>query len=312
MLTDKNQFEPIMSGGRTAKKQVTFQVKTIQRSKGQSSVGSAAYRAGENLHDERIGRSFDYTRKDDILHSEIIAPDNSPEWVQDRQKLWNNVETKENRKDAQLARDITAALPRELSFDKNLELVRGFVQDNFVSKGMISDFNIHEAEASDGGKNPHVHIMLTMRNLTSEGFGEKNRDWNKKALLKEWRESWTQAINDALEDSGEPIRYDHRTLEEQGIDRKPTFHLGAAASAMKEKGIHTDKGQRLMVIEGVNKGMRIALRAQREEAKNPNLAYEKYMLWKEFSERERSSISPEMGEIQIDSVERLDGKELER
>ncbi len=311
MSKGENPFESIHAIGKSARKQITFQVKTIQRSKGQSAISSAAYRAGENLHDERIGKNFDYSRKDDILHSEIMAPDNSPEWATDRQKLWNQVEAKEKRKDAQLARDITVALPRELSFDQNLEMVQGFIKKHFVNKGMIADFNIHESEASDGGKNPHVHIMLTMRNLTSEGFQDKNRDWNKKSTLQGWRENWAQTINDALEDADTPVRFDHRTLEAQGIDRTPTFHLGAAASAMKEKNIHTDKGQRLQVLKAFNHHREIARAAAREKKENPTRArYERYTRWLEFTEI--SEKTPEMGQIKIDSVERLDGKELER
>jgi len=285
----KSHYDDFIFGGKLGRKQITFSAKTVKRSMGQSALSKAAYRSGEKLFDARIGRTFDYTHKDDILHSEIIAPDNAPDFVYDREKLWNAVEAVEKRKDAQLARDIIAALPRELSFEQNLELTRKFVQENFVRHGMIVDFSIHESEASDGGKNPHVHIMLTMRDLTSDsspssGFGKKNRDWNKKAMLQAWREQWTQILNDALEDADAPVRFDHRTLEAQGIDRMPTFHLGAAASSMEEKGIHTDKGQRLLLIQGKNSAMIAARDNTPEQSSNARL--ERFMRWKEFSHHE--------------------------
>jgi len=185
---------------------VIFIASPLKRSDGQSALAKAAYNSGEKLYDERIGKVFDYRHKDDILHSEIITPLNSPEWAINRQILWNVVEKEERQANGQPARNFTAALPRELPFQTNLELVRGFIQDNFVDRGMVADFSIHESEASDGGKNPHVHIMLTMKEITPDGFKKtKNRDWNKKALLKEWRENWTQSINDAKGDFTPPL-----------------------------------------------------------------------------------------------------------
>jgi len=233
--------------------------KTFSRASGQSAVASASYRSGQKLHDYRIGQTFDYQNKQGIIHTQIIAPDNSPSWVADRETLWNQVEKAEKRKDSQLAREIEVALPRELTQQQNLELVRGFVKDNFVSQGMVADIAIHESNADDGKKNPHAHIMLTLREMTPEGLSKKkNRDWNKKETLEDWRKNWANMTNDFLSDAGSTETIDHRTLEQQGIDRKPTFHLGHEVTSMERKGFLTVLGDRLRKLIHINKAVEIA------------------------------------------------------
>ena len=111
--------------------------------------------------------------------------------------MWNAVEAIEKRKDAQLAREVQLALPHELPPRDRLELVRGFVQEEFVSKGMIADIALHAPGKEGDTRNHHAHIMLTMREVTEEGFGKKNRDWNNKGLLEHWRERWAEHQNKA-------------------------------------------------------------------------------------------------------------------
>ncbi|MCL2291810.1 MAG: MobA/MobL family protein [Candidatus Bathyarchaeota archaeon] len=230
-------------------------VKIIGRSSGRSATGAAAYRAGEKLHSvahasyqagEKLQGTVnkndkithDYTRKKGIVHSEIILPKNAPSKYTDRQTLWNAVELSETRKNSQLAREIIIALPIEFNLQEHLEVIRKYAKDNFVDKGMIADFAIHDTE----NDNPHAHIMLTTRNVTQEGFSEKNREWNKKENLLEWRKAWAHVVNEVFERKGLAQRIDHRTLKAQGIDRKPMIHLGYKASALEKKGIHTDRG----------------------------------------------------------------------
>jgi ATP-dependent exoDNAse (exonuclease V) alpha subunit len=197
------------------------------RSGGHSATHAAAYRSGERLTDERTGRTFDYGRKQGIVHTEILAPENAPAWVYDRTQLWNTVERTEKRKDAQLAREIEISLPRELSHEQQVELVRSFVKEQFVKRGMIADVAMHCPKATDGKDQPHAHIMLTLRPLKPDnsGFGNKERDWNKPELLGHWREQWAVFVNQALADSSNTARIDHRTLEAQGIPRAPLPYL---------------------------------------------------------------------------------------
>jgi len=218
-----------------------FDAKIISRKEGQSGVASASYRSGEKLHDERVNKTFDYSRKDDVLHSEILAPEGAPDWVHNRSELWNEVEAGEKRKDAQIARHIVAGLARELIPQQQIEQVREYAK-NFTSAGMIVDYSIHESTAGDGGKNPHVHIALTMRDVSQDGFGNKNREWNKKDLVEQWRDSWEKVTNKHLENAGRDERVSLKSLKEQGIDKKPEIHMGVAAFNMEQKGAETQKG----------------------------------------------------------------------
>lgn len=188
-----------------------FSAQIIGRTSGRSSVAAAAYRAGQNLHDDRTGLDHDFTRKEGILHSEIMAPANAPDWMLEREQLWNAVEAVETRKNSQMAREIQLSLPHELSFEDNRELVRDFVREQFVAKGMVADVNIHAPSSYGDQRNIHAHVQLTTRSLTGEGFGKKNRDWNDRAQLEAWREAWAVHQNRALSRSGEDGRVDHRS-----------------------------------------------------------------------------------------------------
>ncbi|WP_296489673.1 MobA/MobL family protein [Phenylobacterium sp.] len=147
-----------------------------------SAVAAAAYRSGQRLYDDSQGRWFDFD-KPDVVYTEIMLPEtDAPAWMGDRQTLWNVVERAEKRQDAQLAREVEITIPRELTPDQRIDLVRGFVGDIFVSKGMVADIAIHVPDAADGKEQPHAHVLLTLRELdptTPTGFSAtKNRDWN--------------------------------------------------------------------------------------------------------------------------------------
>src|SRR5580693_3623712 len=145
-------------------------VKVIGRKAGSSAVASAACRSGSRLRDERLERSHDFSGKRGVVHSEVMLPENAQEaWV-DRERLWNDVEAFEVRKDAQLAREIEFAIPREMSEAQGIDLARDFVRGEFVDRGMIADLNVHLDMAEDGMPKPHAHVMLTMRVGDESGF----------------------------------------------------------------------------------------------------------------------------------------------
>lgn len=221
--------------------QYRFSSQVVSRSTGRSAVAAAAYRAGASLADERTGLVHDFTRKRGIAHAEIMAPENAPDWMLDRSRLWNAVEAAEKRKDAQLSREVQLSLPHELTEAQRIELVRGFVNSQFVARGMIADIAVHRPDHQSDDRNHHAHVMLTMRELTGEGFGNKAREWNDKELLQTWREEWAIQQNRMLERNGHPARVDHRSFEAQGIDREPTVHLGPNAHQMEQRG----KGSRI-------------------------------------------------------------------
>lgn len=218
-----------------------FSAKVIGRSSGRSAVAAAAYRAGEQLHDERIDRTHDFTNKAGVLHSEVILPKGAPEAFTDRATLWNAVEAAEKRKDAQLAREVEFALPRELAKKDNIKLAREFVKAEFVEKGMIADLNVHWDIGEDGKAKPHAHVMLTMREVTKDGFGAKVRDWNKTALIEQWRERWANHVNRALAERDIDARIDHRSLEAQGIALEPQDKIGPAASRIGGRGLEAER-----------------------------------------------------------------------
>lgn len=216
-------------------------VQVISRGQGRSCVAAAAYRAGEKLEDERQGLTHDYTRRHDVRETWIQMPSSAPEWMADRQTLWTAIDGAEKRKDAQTAREVNIALPRELTLEQQRAVVREFVQTAFVERGMVADVAIHEGHNVQE-PNPHAHILLTTRTLIAEGFGPKNREWNAKELLVAWRTQWEITGNEALEDARQTGRIDARSLADQGLDRVPTVHEGVAVRQMERRGIATDRG----------------------------------------------------------------------
>lgn len=252
----------------------------IGRSSGRSVTAAAAYRSAEILVDDRTGIKFDYTRRQGVAHTEILAPAGSPSWVFDRAELWNRVEQVERRQDAQLAREIQLALPHELAAEERVMLVREFVKDNFVQKGMVADISIHRAHRKGDDRNEHCHILLTTRAPTAVGFGPKERAWNDRDLLCGWRENWARDVNAALERARRSERIDHRTLEEQRrekekmaaaaraqgdtdiaevfeieavrLDREPAPKVGAIAAAMERRGVETERVTRWREVKARN------------------------------------------------------------
>ncbi len=222
--------------------------KIISRSNGQSATEAAAYRAAEKIYDERTGETFNYTRKKGVYSTEILAPDNAPDWMLDRSQLWNAAELFEKRSNSRTAREFDIALPTELTHHQKQELVRNFVQDNFVDKGLVADLAFHEIDTH----NPHVHIMITTRTVDENGLGAKDRSLDKKDFLLKLRESWATYTNDALESIGSSEKIDHRSLKKQNITRIPQIHLGTNVAAMMKRGIATERGDEYLEIQNTN------------------------------------------------------------
>lgn len=230
-----------------------FTAKIIGRSDGKSVVAAAAYRAGECIDRDETGDVQDYRRKGGISSADLLTPDEAPDWASDRSQLWNAVESVETRKNSQLAREIELALPNELSEAEAHHLALTWAQDELVSRGMVADVCIHDPVPAPGApRNRHAHILCTTRRFEGDGWAKgKARDWNDKALLQHWRESWAEAQNAALERAGCADRVDHRSLEDQrqealdvgdiaradALDRPPEPVLGIAASAEEKRAM---------------------------------------------------------------------------
>lgn len=218
-----------------------FSAKIISRANGSSALAAAAYRSASRLHDQRLDRHHDFSNKAGVVHSEVLLPDGVPEAWRDREALWNAVEAVEVRKDAQLAREVEFAIPRELDQAEGIRLARDFVRHEFVARGMVADLNVHWDIGTDGEAKPHAHVMLALREVNEEVFGKKNRDWNRTDLLETWRERWAGHVNARLAQLDIDARVDHRSLEAQGIDLEPQHKIGPAASRMVEQGLTSER-----------------------------------------------------------------------
>ena len=235
-------------------------VKPIGRAAGRSATAAAAYRSGQLIVDERTGEVHDYTRKSDVVHSEILVPPGAPAWAEDRTALWNAAEAAEKRKDARVARDYEVAIPKELTREEGVELVRDFAQGLADRYGVAVDFNVHRDElrnwdgSEKGYQGYHAHVLTSTRRLGREGFGDKAEielsDTKRKSLglgdgageIDKIRQLWEVAANRHLEQANQSQRIDRRSLKDQGIDRDPTVHLGPHVTALERDGIPSRLG----------------------------------------------------------------------
>ena len=201
----------------------------------------------------------DVKNKKDLVYHAVITPQGAPLWATDYKSLWREVKNYENEHNnrwasAQYVRKFIIALPRELSEGQNIKLVKEYVATAFVARGMVAQVDIHQSIAKDGQPNPHVHVLLTMRAIDENGFAQKkDRSWNSKATLKQWRDSWVEHTNRAYERAGLNIRIDPRTYKEQGIDLVPMVHLGGKndlrsrnARIEENKLIARENGERIL------------------------------------------------------------------
>lgn len=257
-----------------------FHVEQIKRSEGRTAVASAAYRAGEKLHNLWDGETHDYTKKGGVILSEIILPEHAPKRFYDRSTLWNEVEQVEKHYKAQLAYSFDMALQNEFSLEENIELAREFVQKYFVSEGMICDLAVHQPDREEGGiPNPHFHVLIPIRPLNDDGtWGNYKLDedgnrikkenggwefdavpttnWDRPETLDLWREAWADMVNAGFEEKGLGCRIDHRSYVDQGLDLIPTVHEGPHVRKMERKAIRTEKGELNRWIKATNRMIR--------------------------------------------------------
>ena len=221
------------------------QVQTIQRAAGRSAVAAAAYRAGVSLTDERLAMEFDFAAKDGIELAEIMAPAGAPLAYQDRQALWNAAEQAEGRKDAVPARELLLALPHELDFAQRRDLVREFVAEHLLARGMIADVAMHEPGKEGDRRNYHAHILVTTRAVGPAGFGRKDTSWRTPQQVRDWRAGWAEIQNEHLRRALGPDapQVSHLSLAERGVDRAPSVHLGPSATALERNNIASERGE---------------------------------------------------------------------
>src|SRR5579859_1848891 len=238
-------------------------LKTFGRSGGSSAVSAAAYRAGERIHDERTGRTYDHTDRRDVLHKEIMLPGSiegaDMDWARDRSQLWNAAERAETRANARVAREYLVALPVELDADQRLALVRGFSRELIEKYRFALDLAVHAPRDFPGSdpRNFHAHLLATTREITPEGLTVKTslelNDAKRYAQglgpaineLLYVRGRWATVTNEALRDAHIDARVDHRTLAAQGIDREPYPYIPRAAYEMERQGYRSAQAEQL-------------------------------------------------------------------
>jgi ATP-dependent exoDNAse (exonuclease V) alpha subunit len=238
-------------------------LKTFGRSGGSSAPSAAAYRAGERIHDERTGRTYDHTSRQDVMHKEIVLPsrygDADMGWARDRANLWNAAEEAESRKNARVAREYLVALPIELTPEQRLGLVRAFSQELSDRYRFAVDLSIHAPRDFPGSdpRNFHAHLLATTREVTTTGLAAKTTlelsDSHRRKLglepvineLLYVRERWAMVTNEALRNAQIAARVDHRTLEAQGIDREPRLQIPRVAFEMERHGYRSVLAERL-------------------------------------------------------------------
>jgi len=199
-----------------------IEARILTRSTGSNMLAAAAYRSGTRLHDQMNATTHDYTAKAGrVVATEIIGPSHMPDALKDRARLWTTVEQTEKRRDAQLAREFLLSLPHELSDAERIALVRGFVQEQCVAKGMIADIAWHRPDTARGEHphNHHAHVLTTLRRCTPDGLAPvKTRAWNAQSQLHTWRAAYAAHCNQALARAGHQTRVDHRPLTAQKTD----------------------------------------------------------------------------------------------
>lgn len=254
----------------------------------------AAYCSRDKLYCEYTGKSYDYTDRRDLVHHEIMLPDSAPDTFQSSEVLWNSVEKVEKAKNARLARTLIIALPKELDHNLQIKMVRQYIQEYFVQRGMCADIAIHDK--SDG--NPHAHVLLTTRSINQDGewmpkqhrnylldkdgnrlrdpvthqykLGRsiKINDWDATERIEEWRKGWAEICQSWLRKCNISKEITHKSYARQGIDREPTIHLGAKVKALENRGLSTDRSKKNREITAHNRELNRLLLRQRIEKKH--------------------------------------------
>lgn len=267
-------------------------IKPVSRGAGRSGTAAAAYRAGVCLKDERTGEVHDYTRKQGVEHTELVFPSGVN---MSREKLWNAAESAEKRKDARIAREFELALPTELSKEQRLKLATGFARHLVEQYGVAADVALHEPNRKGDQRNHHAHILITTRQISAQGLGNKtDLEQEDKALraqgkgtgrqqIETLRGAWAAQCNMALQRAGSHERVSHKSLKAQGIEREPTSHLGPVATAMERRGERSERGN-LNLPQG-NRAEREELAALEQQQSGMNAARSRAHQWRQEQAR---------------------------
>lgn len=251
----------------------SLHVSNVSRASGSSSLASLSYNTSRRMHDDRTGETYyGYGRRERVVMTATVLPDGAPREFEDMERLFNAVEAADKAANARPAKKVMVALPRELTEEQRLEALERFVREQFTADGYAAVYAVH---TDKDGSNPHAHILVANRRIDPEtgrwtakrrmaykldehgrripridpetGMQKTDKRGRKQWVrvseyvnpldtadkLNAMRKGWADACNALLP---EEAHIDHRSLEEQGIDRLPTVHEGYAAREIEKRG----------------------------------------------------------------------------
>ena len=244
----------------------------IGRSSGRSSVAAAAYRSGELLYDERTGLTHDYTKKGGVEYSRVYTPYNAPEDLRDREKLWNAVEKKENRKNSTTAHELEISFPHEFNAMQRREAGDSISRELMKRYNCAVDIALHHPNREGDQRNFHAHVLFTTRSFdesTKDGWSKnKFRDLASdkitvdgkattrgKEEVKYLRKFTADEMNRIAQRDKLEVKTEHLSYKERGIEKEPTKKMGFAATQAERRGVKTDRGDINRAIKASNDNM---------------------------------------------------------
>jgi ATP-dependent exoDNAse (exonuclease V) alpha subunit len=258
-----------------------LQISSVARAAGRRATAAAAYRAGERIRDERSGGLHNFSRRQDVVHTEIFLPgqfdSTTSSWARNREKLWNVAEHAEKSHNARVAREYQVTLPAELNSAQRVALARSFAREMAERYKVAVDLAVHEPRAGGDPRNFHAHLLSTTREVTPAGLGAKagldmHAQERRRRELPDHRqeyvnvrERWALLVNEALREAHVVARVDHRSLAAQGIDREPRPKIPLAQLKMEQRGVRSELAERLRADYQV----RVQQRLQREAGRAP-------------------------------------------
>ena len=238
-----------------------FRITSVGRSAGRRATAAAAYRAGERLRDERSGHLYNYSRRKDVAHTEILLPGylagEADAWAANREKLWNVAEHTEKQSNSRVAREYQVSLPHELNATQQVSLARAFSRELAERYRVAVDLAVHLPRPGGDPRNFHAHLLTTTREVTPKGLGAKTgldmqgRERNRRELpssreeFRALRERWATLTNEALREANVDARVDHRSFAERGIDREPRPSIPIAALKMERRGVRSEVAEQI-------------------------------------------------------------------
>jgi hypothetical protein len=302
-------------------------IQSLGRSAGRRATSAAAYRAGERIRDERTGKTYDHTRRTDVLNKEIVLPsayqNSDLAWTRDRATLWNIAEAAEHRRNSRVAREYQLSLPSELSGQQRLDLARAFSRELSDRYNVAVDMTIHAPREGGDPRAYHAHLLTTTREVTAAGLGAKSiaelsdlKRVERGALVasdefKALRERWAELTNEALRDAHIDARVDHRSLAAQGIDREPGPSIPHRFFAMERQGIRTTVGEQIRANYQRRVESRAARAAQAGRERDPGkgtsldeIRRAAVQAWLQYREKHRSASTEQAKETPERRIEK--------